>query len=158
MDASYYKTLKRRKTSYKTRTARAGRNEPQKDWQARVLLQCIVSSGILCFILIICMVNTGLTNNIRANLKSAISSGTTTSEVRENIGQATGAFLVLQDSIRSFFGKEDEPEPAAATEAETPEGQEGSPEATGSQDFRIDEDILSELQNQPDPYMERNIQ
>jgi len=104
------------------------------------------------------MVNTGLTNNIRANLKSAISSGTTTSEVRENIGQATGAFLVLQDSIRSFFGKEDEPEPAAATEAETPEGQEGSPEATGSQDFRIDEDILSELQNQPDPYIERNIQ
>lgn len=150
MDTSYRRRTRER-TRERTHNSRKRPPADAADWRAIVLLQCIVSGMALCLLLLISLVNTKFTDDLRNNLKLAISGSTTFDEVKDNAAEATSVFFNVQDDFKSLFGNGTEA-PTQPADTDTPYAEEKPEDSEEAGSFRIDEDILEEMTNRKDPY------
>lgn len=139
-----------------------------------VLTQCIISGVVLLVILLMCLVKTEFTQNIRMSLKSAIASETRLEEIVTvfNIpsvflpdGNTTPFFMDAPPTVDTEKSTMETPSAMNAEQTENMHETEKNIGAAVSDtaetaavdesgDLRIDEDILAEINSKTDPYGE----
>lgn len=148
MDKAAYRHSNAR-ARYGKNTRRPSKNKADNNYAETVLLQCIISSAVLLILLVVCLVKTDFTNNLRYSLKTAITAQTTLEDLKNSVS-------IFNKKPASTEPLKDTGEPALVTESPGTENTQSNTEPTDSSanpaTFRIDEDILEEISSQKDPY------
>lgn len=121
-----------------------GRNNdaPRLGFRERVLVQAMICGGVLAVLLVFNLVNNAFTN-------------TATAWVSRNISHnlIADAPLIVDDWMNRFLGREEyEPEVIPVFEQTAP----AVNQPISSPPERIDENMLEQIRNRPDPYLLNN--
>lgn len=139
-----------------SRTGRYGGKQPEKRVSVSeiIIKQCIVSGIIFSFILLLNLINTDFTQDIREELKIALSNNMSADEIKKAAGKSLDTFSDMQNSVKTIMGGTPEttetyvPTPEVIPDnspRSTDDTSDPSIQASPSPDFRIDEDILLEM-------------
>ena len=109
------------------------KSTPRRPFRERLLRNCTIGGVLLAAALSVLILDTPVTNDARAWLRSAFSAETTAGKVIDT----------LWDTVQTALGREEAPEMQV-------------PAAPLSGYDRIDEDILDALQNENDAYNAKN--
>ncbi len=124
-----------------------------------IISQCVVCAVFLVFVAVLCLFNAEDFGGLRGSLKSALTNNINTNDV-------TGVTEGITKNIKSLFNKEAEvqtvPENFVSTDvvqeeiklAEEEEPLVVLPVVEDLNDFRIDEDILTQINSKEDFYAE----
>ncbi len=162
-----------RNNSYSHRTGSYRSSRARKDekisFKERLMSQSIAAGAVLLLVLVINFLNIGFVNDIKAKVKASISQNVTLEQVY-SIGSQ------LTDSVKTIFGFENEKQydsdidqikEDVGIDTDISHGNEGTDGIEGIKEiqevqevptlpdgsFRIDEEILNEINSAEDPYI-----
>lgn len=138
------------------------------NFKERIIMQCIICGIIMAVVLAAKVLNLSFTNSISENLTEAISDNISPEGFMDGVSNTVVKLSDIQDSIKNVFGQDqtsDQPSDQSAEDGDTNKKEETSenenitenPSPTAAQklesnfrdvDFRIDEDILENINKQ----------
>ncbi len=123
-----------------------------------VVTQCIVCGLVLAFLLFVRVVDTPFSEDIRNSLKFVLLGETSVDEVVEAYSSVTKTAENMKNSVQTIFGGTKEEEEEKEEESTYNSTFEAEPENSleinnnSNDNFRIDEDILSDINSRQDFY------
>jgi hypothetical protein len=153
MSSSRYK--KRRSTSQGNY-----RYAPEKNNKETITTQCIVCGAALVFILLINLINSEFTRDIKISVSAAISENMTAGDVKDSLDKTWSTITGIRDNVSFLLGgTQNENQAVDVFLHQTPPPQ-FQPQATPAAQLpvlplgnnRIDEDILQEILERRDYY------
>ncbi len=138
---------------------RKSRNQ-SSGYMHTILIQSIICGVIIAFAFTMRVINSDGVQGIRKDLKTAISGDT---DMEGLLLSATEAFDNMTESVKTIFGGEDNTtgeEGLTLTDNNVPDSKVSDNNISENQsaDFRIDEDILNQINTQEDKYLKNNSQ
>ena len=120
-------------------------------WSERLMSQSIVAGVIMLLLFGMNFLDIGIIKSAKEKIKIAVAQ-----DINLTLDEVHALGIRLTDSVKTIFGFENN-KPGYEIDEDKTEGGTPEPESfeesPGSGDFRIDEDILNEINSREDPYI-----
>ena len=147
METQARKYYSNHRSSYR----RKNEPEPKRDFREVLFMQCIISGMMLVVILFISVIHLPMTEDLKVSLKTALSHHAELDDILSASSEFDAVFVGMQNSVKTIFGettRENEVAVSIPTVTAVPT------QTPAVHEFRIDEDILQQINEREDFYGE----